>query len=125
MPKRFHDIMKWERVVITAMITEHIVQSMTERIVNAFSPERVIVFGSWARNEATKDSDIDFLVITPYTGSKRDIQAAMRRELKGFGVPKDVIVASKEEIEQKKNLPGYIYRTALQEGKVVYERVGQ
>ncbi|MCR4441392.1 MAG: nucleotidyltransferase domain-containing protein [Peptococcaceae bacterium] len=107
------------------MITKHIVQSMAERIVNAFSPEKIIVFGSWARNEATKDSDIDFLVITSYKGSKRDIQVAMRRELKGFGIPKDVIVASKEEIEQKKDLPGYIYGTALKEGRVVYERIDQ
>jgi predicted nucleotidyltransferase len=43
------------------MISEHIVQSMAEKIINAFSPEKIIVFGFWARNEATKDSDIDFL----------------------------------------------------------------
>ncbi|MDD4760666.1 MAG: nucleotidyltransferase domain-containing protein [Bacteroidaceae bacterium] len=95
------------------MISDHIVQSMAEKIINAFSPEKIIVFGSWARNEVTKGSDIDFLVITSYEGSKRDIQVAMRRKLKGFGIPKDVIVASKEEIDQKKDLPGYIYGTAL------------
>ncbi|NLC67849.1 MAG: nucleotidyltransferase domain-containing protein [Clostridiaceae bacterium] len=107
------------------MVNDHIVQSMIEKIVNIFSPEKIIVFGSWARNEATKDSDIDFLVITSYNGSKRDLQVAIRRALKGYGIPKDVIVASKEEIEQKKDLPGYIYKTALREGKVVYERIRQ
>lgn len=107
------------------MITEYIVQSMTERIVRSFSPEKIIVFGSWARNEATEDSDIDFLVITSYNGSKRDIQVAIRRELKGFGVPKDVIVATREEIEEKRDLPGYLYGTAIREGKVVYERTEQ
>ena len=107
------------------MITEYIVKSMTEKIINSFSPEKIIIFGSWARNEATEDSDIDFLVITSYNGSKRDIQVAIRRELKGFGVSKDVIVATREEIEQKQDLPGYIYGTALREGKVVYERVKQ
>ena len=66
------------------MISEHIVQSMAQKIINAFSPEKIIVFGSWARNEATKDSDIDFLVITSYEGSKRDIQVAMKRKLKGL-----------------------------------------
>jgi hypothetical protein len=65
------------------------------------------------------------LVITSYEGSKRDIQVAMRRKLKGFGIPKDAIVASREEIEQKKDLPGYIYGTALQEGRVIYERTDQ
>lgn len=107
------------------MITEHIVQSMTERIVHSFSLEKIIVFGSRAPNEATEDSDIDFLVITSYNGSKRDIQVAIRRELKGFGVPKDDIVATREEIEQKRDLPGYLYGTAIREGKVVYERIKQ
>ena len=51
------------------MVNDHIVQSMIEKIVNIFSPEKIIVFGSWARNEATKDCDIDFLVISSYNGS--------------------------------------------------------
>ena len=107
------------------MINGHIVQAMAKKIVDSFSPDRIIVFGSWARNEATKDSDVDFLVITSYEGSKRDLQVAIRRKLKGFGVPKDVIVASHEEVESKKNLPGYIYGTALREGSIVYERASQ
>ena len=107
------------------MITEVVVKSMTERIARKFSPDKIIVFGSWARNEAGEHSDIDFLVITPYNGSNRDLRVAIRKELKGFGIPKDILVASKEEIEEKKGLPGYIYDTALNEGRVVYERKGQ
>lgn len=107
------------------MVSEQLVQSMTDKIINAFSPEKVIVFGSWARNESNEDSDIDFLVITSYNGSRRDVQVAIRRELKGFGVPKDVIVATRQEIEEKQDLPGYIYGTALREGRIVYERAEQ
>ncbi len=95
---------------------------MSDKIINLFSPDKIVVFGSWARNEVNEHSDVDFLVIMPYNGSKRDIQVAIRRELKGFGVPKDVIVATRQEIEQKQNLSGYIYGTALREGRVVYER---
>ena len=113
------------RLVGLKMISQHIVQAMAKKIVDSFSPDKIIVFGSWARNEATKDSDIDFLVITSYEGSKRDLQAAIRRKLKGFGVPKDVIVASQDEVERKKDLPGYIYGTALREGSIVYERTSQ
>lgn len=107
------------------MISEPIVQAMTKKIIDSFSPDKIIIFGSWAKNEATKDSDIDFLVITSYEGSKRDLQAAIRRKLKGFGVPKDIIVASPDEVERKRDLPGYIYGTALQEGSIVYERTAQ
>ena len=104
------------------MVDQDIVQKMTRRIVERFAPQKIIAFGSWARGETGPDSDIDFLVIMPYTGSKRDWQVAIRRELKDFQVPKDIIVASNEEIEQKKTINGYIYKTAIAEGVVLYER---
>lgn len=107
------------------VITEQVVQAMIDKIINMFSPDKIIVFGSWARKEFNEHSDVDFLVIMPYGGSKRDTQVAIRRALKGFGVPKDVIVATGQEIEQKKSLSGYIYGAALREGRVVYERVRQ
>ena len=95
---------------------------MTQRIVEHFAPQKVIAFGSWARGEAKPDSDIDFLVIMPHGVSKRDSQVAIRRALKDFAVPKDVIVASSEEIKQKQKINGLIYRAAMSEGVVLYER---
>jgi predicted nucleotidyltransferase len=104
------------------MITEELVLLMTQRIIDKFSPEKVIVFGSWARGEAHSQSDLDFLVVMSYAGSKRDAQVAIRRELKDFEVPKDIIVVSPEEFQQKKSLNGYIYQPAIAEGKVLYEQ---
>lgn len=104
------------------MITDRVVKAMTEKIIDLFSPDKIVVFGSWARNETTQHSDVDFLVIMPYQGSKRDAQVAVRRALKGFGVPKDVIVANASEIEEKQSLSGYIYGTALREGRTMYDR---
>lgn len=34
-----------------------------KRVQNAYDPERIILFGSYARGEATKYSDVDILVI--------------------------------------------------------------
>lgn len=104
------------------MVDKGIVQTMTNLIVERFAPLKVIVFGSWARGEETPDSDLDFLVVVPYRNSKRDCQVAIRRELKDFLVPKDIIVLSPEEFVQKGTLNGYIYKTAIQEGKILYEQ---
>ena len=103
------------------MVNQEIVKQMTQRIVECFAPHKIIAFGSWARGEVTPDSDIDFLVIMPYGDSKRDCQVAIRRELKDFRIPKDIIVATDEEIAQK-SINGYIYKAALSEGVVLYER---
>ena len=104
------------------MVTQETVQKMTQRIVEKFSPEKIILFGSWAREEAGPESDVDFLVVMPWTGSKRDIQVSIRRELKDFEAPKDIIVVSPEELVHKQTLNGYIYKPVIEGGKVVYER---
>ena len=38
-------------------------RDLLEPVVDYFRPQRVILFGSWARGEAARDSDIDLLVI--------------------------------------------------------------
>jgi predicted nucleotidyltransferase len=93
---------------------------MTRKIIENFAPQKVIAFGSWARNETNADSDVDFLIIMPYSGSKRELQVSIRRYLKDFDVPKDVIVVSPEELAEKRFLNGYIYQSALSEGKVLF-----
>ena len=39
---------------------------VVERLVSAFRPRRIYVFGSQARGEATPDSDIDLLIVVPH-----------------------------------------------------------
>lgn len=104
------------------MITDAVVKAMTQCIVERFAPERIIAFGSWARGEHDTDSDIDFLVVMPYKGSKRENQVAIRRALKDFTVPKDIIVTDSEELSQKQKINGLIFRAAVSEGVVLYER---
>ena len=55
----------------SSMINEDLVHTMTNPIVDRFTPEK-IVFGSWARGETLPDSDCDFLVVMLYQGSKKE-----------------------------------------------------
>jgi len=93
---------------------------MTERIVERFQPRQVILFGSHARGDTTPDSDVDFLVIMPFSGSRLDTCIEIRKVLFGFGVPKDVMVLTPEEFERHKDLPGTIAYPAAHEGRVLY-----
>ena len=51
---------------------EKTIQRIVRRIVMQFDPERIILFGSYARGEAGPDSDLDLLVVMPVYGSKRE-----------------------------------------------------
>ena len=45
------------------MITDSTIQTAVQRLRKAASPEKIILFGSYARGEANEDSDLDFLML--------------------------------------------------------------
>jgi uncharacterized protein len=95
---------------------------MVQRIVRGFDPERIILFGSYARGDAGPDSDVDLLVVMPVTGSKLDKAVEIGVALHGIAVPMDIIVTRPEDFAWRKDVVGTIERPASREGKVLYER---
>lgn len=87
----------------------------------ASSPARVIVFGSSARNEATPDSDVDFLVIERDVDDRVAESVRLRRALGNIGVPVDVVVVDEQLAARRQRVPGSMIRAALREGRVVAE----
>ena len=98
------------------------IDEMVRRIVERFDPEQVILFGSHARGTARSDSDVDLLVVMSVAGSKREKQIELRCALHDIYVAKDIVVATPEEVERRRNIVGTIIRIALREGKVLYDR---
>lgn len=62
------------------------IDKMVQRIVDRFDPERVILFGSYARETAGPDSDVDLLIVMPVSGSKRERQLEIRLALREFRI---------------------------------------
>jgi predicted nucleotidyltransferase len=102
--------------------TELVIDMMVQRLVDRFGPEQIILFGSHARGTAGPESDVDLLVVMPYTGSKRAKQLELRLALHDITLPKDIILASPDEVARRRNVVGTIIRPALREGKVLYAR---
>jgi predicted nucleotidyltransferase len=98
------------------------IDEMVSRIVKRVHPEKIILFGSYARGSATIDSDADILVVMPVKGSKRKKATDIDLALVGVDLPVDIIVVTPEELEQNRNRIGTIIYPALREGKVLYER---
>jgi predicted nucleotidyltransferase len=96
--------------------------AIVKRLVQRFDPDQIILFGSRARGAPRKDSDIDLLVVLPVTGSKRAKQVEMRVALHDIRVPKDIIVATPEQVARQRDIVGTIIHPALREGRVLYAR---
>lgn len=79
-----------------------------------YSPERIGIFGSFARREETPESDIDILVKFKRTLSLLDI-AKIRRELSQI-LGRDIDLVTESSIKNER-LKTYIYRDL----KVIFE----
>jgi Nucleotidyltransferase domain. len=98
------------------------VQEAVRRLVDAFDPLRIVVFGSHAREEMHPSSDLDLLVVLPEVEHKRDAAVAMRRVLSDLPVSKDIVVATPEEIEARCESTWHIIARALDNGSAVYSK---
>jgi uncharacterized protein len=104
------------------MVSEQILADVTKRLVDGFHPDRIILFGSQARDTANEHSDVDILVICPVKDDRHILTLAMFRALRGLGIAKDIIVITPEEFERDRRIPGTVARPAWLEGKILYER---
>jgi predicted nucleotidyltransferase len=93
---------------------------MVEQVVEIAHPQQVIVFGSLARGEVGPDSDIDLLVVTAFTGSRRSLAVRILAALASFDAPKDVVILTPEEFARFRNVVGSIAYPAAREGKVMH-----
>ena len=102
-------------------IDEKLVEEIVRRILTVAEPDRIILFGSAATGEMTRDSDIDLLVLEQSPGDTRDESIRLRRVLRGLGYPIDVIVMGTERFEESKGVIGGLAYPANKYGKVIYE----
>ncbi len=98
------------------------IELIIHKIIEKFQPHKIILFGSYAQGTATKDSDVDLLVVLPISGSKMDMVIKIRTSVNGMGIAKDIFVATPEDLIIYKELMGTVIYSALREGKVLYER---
>ena len=93
-------------------ISSEILERVVDRLVEAFSPERIILYGSYAEGLATRDSDLDFLVITSHPITRREEQERLRGSFDDVPIPVQVITISKEAFEETRDVIGGIAHLA-------------
>jgi HEPN domain-containing protein len=101
---------------------EAVLDRLTTTLVDAFAPQKIILFGSRARGDHHLDSDYDLVVVVdrpPVSEDELDPIPLAAREVHGAV---DVIVDSPERFERRRTDVGTIEYVADREGRVLYER---
>jgi uncharacterized protein len=102
---------------------KEVLEQIVRRLEEAFDPERIILFGSYAYGEPSRESDIDLLIVVP-----ESTEPAYRRAQKAYecvgavGFSKDLVVLTRQEFETQAEVSTSLARRAMEEGEVCYER---
>lgn len=100
------------------------IDELVRRIVDIAHPRRIILFGSAARGEMGRHSDIDVLVVMPDGIHRRKTAQEIYRRLWGFGFAKDIVVVTESDVREYHSNPYTIIKGALEEGKELYHVAG-
>jgi uncharacterized protein len=101
------------------MFDDAVIALAARRLSEAAPQARVILFGSAARGELKKDSDLDFLVIQPKVDNCVAEAVRLRDAIGRIGGPVDVIVIDEALAARRANVRGTMVHHALREGKVL------
>ncbi len=104
------------------LITEEKLIEIIDKISSNYNPEKIILFGSYAKGNPGEASDIDLFIIKDSILPRYKRGLEVRRLLYGSMIPIDLLVYTPKEIElQKDKKYSFVYEV-LNIGRVVYER---
>lgn len=104
------------------MIADDQIGEIVRRIAENYNPEKIILFGSYAKGKGNEDSDLDIIVIknTNLPKHKRGIE--IRRLFYGLPIPMDFKIYTDQEFDKECNNPYSFLYSALNGSKILYER---
>ncbi len=101
-------------------IPKKAIDDLVKRIVREFHPQKIVLFGSYARGNPRPESDVDLLVVMETPKGERRQSLEIRRLLNvTFGL--DLIVYSPERLLQRLEWGDSFLREVIETGKVLHE----
>jgi len=101
--------------------SDPVLAEIVGRLVAAFEPDAVYLFGSRARGEPGADSDYDILVVVPDAAPPERRRARLAYQvLRGTGVAADVVVWTRSAFDARLHLRASLPATVAREGKLLY-----
>jgi len=101
-------------------LDQQILNEIVHRIIEVAHPDKIILFGSAARDQMDANSDVDLLVIKGGNFHRGRLTEEIYMNLFGVGQAVDIVVVTPEDVERYRDSIALIIRPALEEGKVVY-----
>jgi predicted nucleotidyltransferase len=106
------------------MINPEKIQEIVQKIVQNYDPDKIILFGSHARGDVHKDSDLDFIIVKQTDTPNPYRSVDIRKFLFGIMVPMDIKVYTPDEFTTYSSSRYSFLTNALKTSILLYERKG-
>jgi predicted nucleotidyltransferase len=94
---------------------------IVHRLIEAYQPERIYLFGSRARDDFAADSDYDFMVVVPDSAPPERRRSRLAYEaLRGTGIAADVLVWTRQSFDGRLHLRASLPYAVVSEGRLLY-----
>ena len=103
------------------LIAAETIDAIVKGIVQGFSPEKIVLFGSYANGNPTPDSDLDLLVVMDSDLPRHKRAAPLMLMFRPALCAMDILVYTHEEVAEWNGTVNHIITEVLNSGKVVYE----
>ena len=104
------------------MHSQQSIELMAQRVAAASSsPSKVILIGSYARGDATEDSDIDLVVLQREFADKASEYRRLIAEIHTVAFNVDLVLMREEDFEWKSLVGGTLPYWAKKEGRVLHD----
>lgn len=102
-------------------IDQTVIDEIVRRVTSVVPAERIILFGSAATGQMTRDSDIDLLILQNSITDRGEKWLRVQDALLDLRYPFDIILMTTERFEETKDVIGGVAYPASRSGKVLYE----
>jgi predicted nucleotidyltransferase len=103
------------------MISEQTIEEAVARLVEAAKPQKIFLFGSYARGDAHKQSDLDFLVVKREAKNRRKETVHLQDTLRPMRIPVDILVVSEAAFNEWEDVIGTVFNEIKREGILCYD----
>ena len=100
---------------------EQLTAAAHRMVAAATQPSTVILFGSYARGDATEESDLDLVVVQPEVADKAREYLALKAAVGRMGVGVDLVLFTQPDFDRRSLVPGTLPYWVKKEGRVLYD----
>lgn len=98
------------------------IDKIVKQLQNKYKPEKIILFGSFARGKPKKDSDLDLFIVKKTRKNTLERILEVDKILFNRNLPLDILVYTPRQIKERLTLGDFFVEDILNKGKILYEK---